>query len=167
MPAIEADILGRLYRQHAPALRLYARQWPGYGDDHVHDAFVELARQASPPVQVLPWLYHVVRNKALAACRSAVRQRRRESVASKPEAWFAAVDDQIDARDAAQLLAGLPLELREVIIARIWGGLTFEDIAKLVRCSLATAHRRYQSGLTELSERLEGRWTRILPLPVT
>ena len=167
MASIEPDILGRLYRQHAPALRLYARQWPGSGEDLVHDAFVQLARQSPPPTQVLPWLYRVVRNAALCAQRAAARRRRREGETSTPEAWFAAVEDQIDARDAARLLAALPLELREVIVARVWGGLTFEDIARLVGCSLATAHRRYQTGLAELRERMDGQWTRIPPLPAT
>jgi len=51
----------------------------------------------------------------------------------------------------------LPLEEREVIIARIWGGLTFAEIAELVNCSLPTAHRRFQAGLMQLRERL--RWT--------
>ena len=37
-------------------------------------------------------------------------------------------------------------ESREAIVARLWGGLTFEEIARLQGCSLTTAHRRYQSG---------------------
>jgi RNA polymerase sigma-70 factor (ECF subfamily) len=56
------------------------------------------------------------------------------------------------------MLAELALELREVIVARLWGGLTFAEIAEMVGCSLATAQRRYQAGLIELRERLEGRW---------
>ncbi len=51
MPSMEADILGRLYREHAPALRLFARQWPHGGEDLVQDAFVKLAQQSPPPVQ--------------------------------------------------------------------------------------------------------------------
>jgi RNA polymerase sigma-70 factor (ECF subfamily) len=167
MPSIEPEALGRLYRQHAPALLLYARQWPGNGEDLVHDAFVKLARQSPPPAWVLPWLYRVVRNTALAAHRSAVRRRRREGEIGASEAWFAAADDQLDAQEAVRCLAGLALELREVIVARIWGGLTFDEIARLVGCSLATAQRRYQAGLTELRERMDGRWTRNPPLPTT
>jgi RNA polymerase sigma factor (sigma-70 family) len=165
MPSIEPDILGRLYRLHAPALRLYARQWPGCADDVVQDAFIKLARQAPPPERVLPWLYRVVRNEALSAGRADARRRRREGKASAPEAWFTAIDDQLDASDATRLLAELPLDLREVIVARIWGGLTFEEVAHLVGCSLPTGHRRYQAGLIELRERLEGRWTRTPPAP--
>ena len=59
------------------------------------------------------------------------------------------------------------LELREVIVARLWGGLTFEEIAQLVGCSLPTAHRRYHVGLTELRERMDGQWMRSPRLPAT
>lgn len=158
MRSMEPTVLGRLYRQHAPALRLYARQWGGSAEDLVQEAFVRLAQQTPPPDQVLPWLYRVVRNAALAAQRSATRRRQREQRVSPPEAWFARAEDRLDADEATHLLAELPLELREVIVARLWGGLTFEDIACLAGCSLPTAHRRYQTGLTQLRQRLEGRW---------
>jgi RNA polymerase sigma-70 factor (ECF subfamily) len=167
MRPIEPQVLGRLYRQHAPALRLYARQWGGSAEDLVQEAFVRLARQKAPPDQVLPWLYRVVRNEALAVHRGDTRRRRREQRASMGEAWFSATEDRLDATEATRLLAELPLELREVIVARLWGGLTFEGIAELVGCSLPTAHRRYQTGLTQLRERLEGRWTRTRTTPTT
>ena len=152
--------LGNLYREHAPALRLYARQWGSSGEDLVQNAFVRLARQNPPPEQILPWLYRVVRNEALAAHRAASRRRKREEAAGSPEGWFGAPHDRLETDEAVRLLAELPLELREVIVARLWGGLTFEDIARLVGCSLPTAHRRYQTGLARLGERLEDRWTR-------
>jgi RNA polymerase sigma-70 factor (ECF subfamily) len=160
MPTIDPKTLGRLYREHAPALRLFARQWGRTAEDLVHDAFVQLAQQSPPPERELPWLYRVVRNQALADHRGAVRRRKREQRTGAAEAWFSTVDDQLDAREATRFLAELPLDLREVIVARLWGGLTFEEIAQLVGCSLPTAHRRYQAGLAELRERLEGKWTR-------
>src|SRR5262245_11151357 len=150
------DILGRLYRQHAPALRLYARQWSGSGEDVVHDAFVKLARQEPPPGRIVPWLYRTVRNAALATHRSTWRRRRREDAVRIDEAWFSRTDDRLDADEATRQLSELPIDEREVIVARIWGGLTFEEIAQLVDCSLPTAHRRYQAGLVELKLRLEG-----------
>jgi RNA polymerase sigma-70 factor (ECF subfamily) len=159
MRPIDPAVLGRLYRDHAAALRLYARQWGGCGDDVIQNAFVRLAQQAPPPDAALPWLYRVVRNDALAAQRGAARRRRREQRASAPEAWFSAAEQRLDADAATRRLAELPLELREVIVARLWGGLTFEDVAALVGCSLPTAHRRYQAGLARLRERLEGRCT--------
>jgi RNA polymerase sigma-70 factor (ECF subfamily) len=167
MPPIEPATLGRLYRQHAPALRLFARQWADSADDLVHDAFVRLAQQSPPPDQPLPWLYRVIRNQALANQRGANRRRRRETRSGGSEIWFAGVDEQLDAQEATLLLAKLALDLREVIVARLWGGLTFAEVAELVGCSLATAQRRYQAGLTELRERLEGRWTPTRCTPTT
>jgi RNA polymerase sigma factor (sigma-70 family) len=160
-------VLAELYRQHAPALRLYASQWGGGAEDLVQNAFVNLAKQAPPPREVRAWLYRVVRNEALAADRTARRRRQREERVSAPEAWFASTGDRIDSEDATKLLAALTLELREVIVARLWGGLTFDEVAQLVDCSLATAHRRYQLGLAQLRERLESRWTSIPTAPTT
>jgi RNA polymerase sigma-70 factor (ECF subfamily) len=163
MPRITPEELGRLYRQHAPALRLYARQWPASDEDLVQDAFVKLAQNWFVPEQVLPWLYRVVRNGALAAGRGEARRRQRQDKVRAPEAWFASADNGLDGQEATRLLRNLPLEQREVVVARIWGGLKFEEIAELVGCALPTAHRRYQAGLATLREMLEKPWTHNFP----
>jgi RNA polymerase sigma-70 factor (ECF subfamily) len=69
----------------------------------------------------------------------------------------------LDCQEATRLLADLPLEQREVLVARIWGALTFAEVAQVVGCSLPTAHRRYQAGLITLRKRLEGKWTDSTP----
>jgi RNA polymerase sigma-70 factor (ECF subfamily) len=165
MPRITPDELGRLYREHAPALRLYARQWTEGGEDLVQDAFVSLAQQAAAPDLVLPWLYRVVRNGALAASRGAARRRRRQDRASVSEAWFDTADSHLDCQEATRLLAELPLEQREIIVARLWGGLTFEEVAQVMDCSLPTAHRRYQAALAALREKVQQPWKQ--PTPAT
>src|SRR5712664_643869 len=120
MPQLEPTVLGQLYRDHAPALRLYARQWGGHAEDLVQNAFVRLAQQSPPPERPLPWLYRVVRTEALVAHRTAKRRRLREERSSPSEAWFDTADERVDAADVARRLAELPLELREVIVARLW-----------------------------------------------
>jgi RNA polymerase sigma factor (sigma-70 family) len=165
MGRVGPEILGRLFDEHAAALVLYARQWCEAAEDVVQEAFVSLARQRAVPDRLVPWLYRVVRNGALAAARGERRRRRREARASGGEAWFASADDRIDARRAQALLAELEPEVREAIVARLWGGLTFEEIAGVQGCSLTTAHRRYQAGLARLHERLERPWTRPSPSP--
>lgn len=50
----------------------------------------------------------------------------------------------------ADALATLATEVREVIVARIWGGLTFEQIGQLVGVSTSVAHRRFMAGLKTL-----------------
>jgi RNA polymerase sigma-70 factor (ECF subfamily) len=170
MGRLGPEILGRLFDEHAAALVLFARPWCEAPEDVVQDAFVALARQDPAPDRAVAWLYRVVRNGAIAAARRSHRRRRRERRSADRESvpgapWFDATDDRIDAAHAARLLDGLDAETREIIIARVWGGLTFEEAARLHGCSLTTAHRRYQAGLARLHERLESPWTRTSPTP--
>jgi RNA polymerase sigma-70 factor (ECF subfamily) len=160
MSRITPERLAELFDAHADALGLYARQWTDSPADLIQESFLRLASQRKPPERVVPWLYRVVRNAAYEANRREGRRRKNEARASTAESWFAALDDRIDATSASHQLLQLDREIRCVIIARIWGGLTFEEIAEAEGCSLTTAHRRYRSGLEQLLERLEPSWTR-------
>ena len=155
MAKIRPEIVGRLFDEHAEALVLFARRRLPNPDDVVQDAFVKLARLHNPPENVVAWLYKVVRNGAVDAARRANRRLKRERYASNREAWFDSTDDSIDAQTATKLLNELDPDLREIVIARIWGGLTFDEIAQITGASLATARRRYLEGLAVLQERLE------------
>jgi RNA polymerase sigma-70 factor (ECF subfamily) len=64
----------------------------------------------------------------------------------------------IDGRTAAAALERLPEEQREVIVAHLWGGLTFEEIAEVTGASSSTAHRRYAEGLQTLRQELGVTW---------
>ena len=150
------DQLTELVDRHAAALTLYARQWCAAPEDVVQDAFVKLAAQKGPPDNCAAWLYRVVRNAAVSAARSAQRRRRHETAAAAhTPAWFVEDDGAaLDGAAAADALRGLPLEQREVIVAHLWGGLTFEQVAEVIGCSSSTAHRWYLAGLAALRERL-------------
>jgi RNA polymerase sigma-70 factor (ECF subfamily) len=151
------ELLGRLVDQHAAALVLYARQWCAAPEDVVQEAFLKLVTRRPPPDNPVPWLYRVVRNAAVSASRTArLRQRHEAAAAARATPWFAADADPegLDAAAATAALQALPLEQREVIVARLWGGLTFEQIAELAGGSSSTAHRRYVAGLASLRERL-------------
>ncbi|HEV3117336.1 MAG TPA: sigma-70 family RNA polymerase sigma factor [Gemmataceae bacterium] len=150
------DLLGRLIDEHAAALVLYARQWCAAPEDVVQDAFVKLVRQKQPPDKALSWLYRVVRNAAIDASRAAERRRRHESkAAAHAPSWFCPAErSEIDAETASQALQTLPMEQREVIVAHLWGGLTFEQIGELIGASSSTAHRWYLAGLAALRDKL-------------
>ena len=151
------DLLGRLVDEHAAALVLYARQWCAAPEDVVQDAFLKLVGQTPAPAEPLPWLYKVVRNAALSAARSARRRQRHEAeAAARAPAWFVPTECAgLDAAAAAAALKTLPAEQREVIVARLWGGLTFEQIAEVTGTPASTAHRWYLAGLSALRERLK------------
>jgi RNA polymerase sigma factor (sigma-70 family) len=147
--------LGRLVGRHAAALVLYARQWCAAPEDVVQDAFLKLVAQRPPPDNPVPWLFRVVRNGALDAARTQRRRRQHETAAAaRAPAWFVADAEAIDVETATAALQALPPDEREVIVAHLWGGLTFEQIADLAGCSPSTAHRRYVAGLANLRERL-------------
>ncbi len=153
---VTARELGRLLDAHGPALVLFARQWCDCPEDAVQDAMLSLVKVRRMPESLLAWLYRAVRNRAISLSRSQTRRRRREARAGGARrAWFEpSPEDRMDARAAADALRGLPVEQREVIVARLWGGLTFEEAGRAVGCSSSAAHRRYEAGLAAHRERL-------------
>ncbi|HJZ94128.1 MAG TPA: sigma-70 family RNA polymerase sigma factor [Gemmataceae bacterium] len=146
--------LAELIDRHGPALVLYARQWCAAPEDIVQDAFLKLFAQRRPPDDPPAWLFRVVRNAALDAAKADRRRQRREA-AARPGAWFVEPDiDGLDAEKAVGALEQLPAELRETIVARLWGGLAFEQIAAVSGCSASSAFRRYEAGIAALRETL-------------
>ena len=149
--------LAELVDQYGAALVLYARQWCDCPEDVVQTALLKLVRIRTPPDNLIPWLYRVVRNGAIDASRAARRRHRYEAAAadSAPK-WFAPSYDPtgLDAKAAALALVELPPETREIIVMHIWGGLTFEQIAGTLDSSAATCYRRYAAGLDVLRTKL-------------
>lgn len=160
--SIDPVLLEQLICEHGAALELYAAQWTTTPEDCVQEAFVKLAGQVPPPDQPVAWLYRVVRNRAISLRRSHERRRRRESqVAAERPQWFAASRwSAAELQEVTAALRALDAEWREVIIARIWGGLSFEQIAQVMGVSTSSAHRLYQAGLSKLRERLGVPWNR-------
>jgi RNA polymerase sigma-70 factor (ECF subfamily) len=150
------ELLGRLLDEHAAALMLFARQFCCCPEDAVQEAFVELVRQREMPREVLPWLYRVVRNKAYSASRAQGRRERREAAVAEARcaALVGTTCDGLDAETAAAALEQLPLEQREVVVAHLWGGLTFQQVGQLLGTSDSTAYRRYLAALDSLRKSL-------------
>lgn len=145
--------VGELVDRHAAALVLFPRQWCDAPEDAVQDAFCKLVALPAPPADPPAWLFRAVRNRAIDLGRGRVRRARREAAAARPESWFAP-DGGADAAAAVAALDRLPAEQREVIVARVWGGMTLDQVAAACGCSISTAHRRYEAGVAALRERL-------------
>lgn len=118
---------------------------------------MRLIRQPELPEQPKAWLFRVVRNLALNSNRGTGRRRHHEqSRARTSQAWFEPrPDSRIAAGEAIDALGELEPEQRETVVARIWGQLTFDQIAELTGCSISTTHRRYQTALSHLKDRLD------------
>ena len=93
----------------------------------------------------------VSRTFAETFCSRSLREAGFASLNARGPAWFAPADPTgPDAEAATAALAGLPPDQREAIVAHLWGGLTFDEVADLTGTSAATAYRRYAAGLTAL-----------------
>src|SRR5687768_15380015 len=130
-PAADPELLGRLLSEQGGALALYAAQWTDAAEDCVQEALLELVRQPTLPDNVPAWLFRVVRNRAISRARAANSRRRHETLAAanRPQFWRSGNESDVFAEDLESALSQLDGDLREVVVARVWGGLGFERIA--------------------------------------
>ena len=111
------------------------------------------------------WLYRI----ALNLCRDWMRKERRAPVVAVPEGvemeQLAADQGPMEtvedlaaraelSREVAKAMAHLPEEQRHAIILKEYHGLTFQEIADLMRCPLSTVKTRVYQGLSTLRKRL-------------
>lgn len=154
MKQIDGEQLQRLIVGHGAALVLYARQWCRVPEDALQEALIDLLRQESPPDRPVAWLFHTVRRRAMNLARG--ERRRQEHLrraGRRREAWFVMEPDAgFDSEELAGMLHQLPALEREVVVARIWGELSFEEIGDLTSISSSAAHRRYHKALSLLGE---------------
>ena len=149
-----------LIKTQLPALLLFARQWPHDSpEDIVQEAFMRLLKQPTSPENVTAWLFTVVRNLSNNHIRSEKRRKNRElKKSSQISSWFVTPErtDETNENHTELIdqLQQLPFQYREIIVAKIWGKLTFEQIAVIQGTSSSSAHRTYQAGLKLLQEKL-------------
>lgn len=147
----------RLYEQHGRALLAYACAFlhdPSAAEDVLHQVFLQLLRDGATEISSPGYLFRAVRNRVL----NQIRDRSRE-VALGPEAqWLESPSASTETALALQsALRALPEEQREVIALRVWGQMTFEEVANVVGVSPNTAASRYRYGLEKLTEVWHGR----------
>jgi RNA polymerase sigma-70 factor (ECF subfamily) len=148
--------LAQLVDELGASLVLFARQWCSCPDDALQEALIELVRKETVPRSLKAWLFRVVRNKAMNLARSERRRSHYESSASGPDAWFEPdKGSQIDAEFAAQWIERLPDIQRQIVTARIWGELTFEQIADVVDRPTATVFRLFHEALDTMRQKME------------
>jgi RNA polymerase sigma-70 factor (ECF subfamily) len=147
--------------RHGAALVLFARQWaPNRADaeDIVQEAFIRFWRSRERVTEPISYLYASVKHCALDWHRGRNRQMKRETLVARPEAeaLFAGPAEQEERRAAIEAkLSELPEAQREVLVLMIWGGLSFQQIAKTLQISANTAASRYRYALAKLREQLQ------------
>jgi RNA polymerase sigma-70 factor (ECF subfamily) len=159
MESIGPTQLSEWFERYAAVLVLFARHWldADLAEDVVQDIFIRLSAQQTAPGHIRAWLFRAVRNAALSQLRSQGRRARHEErrAVRQPDWFEIRPDDLIDARTAQVAMASLPPEESEVVVLRIWAGMTFGEIADIVGQSVSTVFKRYQAALAGIRRRLE------------
>jgi RNA polymerase sigma-70 factor (ECF subfamily) len=141
-----------MYERHGPALVAYACSYlsdAAAAEDVVHNVFERLLRGIAVPEQSVGYLYRAVRNTALNVLRDGARMTVLE------ESYFVHRNgDHAAALALHKALASLTEEQREVVIMRIWGGLTLEETATATSAPLNTVASRYRYAIEKLRDLL-------------
>ena len=146
--------------RHGAALVLFARQWSTSrteAEDVVQEAFVRFWRSRQRAQDPAAYLYACVKRCAIEMMRSSSRRVRREEASAREETVpLFGCDLERDERRVAieAALAGLPEPQREVLVLKIWGGLSFPQIAAAVNVPPDTAASRYRYAIAKLREQL-------------
>ncbi len=152
---LSAEDVRRLYDQHGPALVAYARGFvpdAAAAEDVVHQVFLRLlSTELTMPDVPVAYVYRAVRNAALNARRSSLRLAELDPQSS---VFRHRGGNQEAALALERALAELPEEQREVVVMRVWGGLTLEEIAATSGAPLNTVASRYRYALEKLREKL-------------
>jgi len=147
----------RWLEDHAPKFLLFARQKArseADAQDLVQEAVVEAwQRQNDDAPPPLALVFATIHRRAIDRARSENRRTGREQavVEPQPESWF---DTSVEDRELNKLIQDamnrLSEEYREVITLKVWGDLTFAEIAEALGIPANTAASRYRYGLAEL-----------------
>jgi RNA polymerase sigma-70 factor, ECF subfamily len=143
--------------EHAPKFLLFARQQVRFeadAQDLVQEAVVECWQRQLPDIPPAAGLiFATIRRRAIDLGRREDRRAGREAVAAceTPLEWF---DSGVEERERALLMqeamSKLPDIYRDVLTLKVWGELTFAEIAQALEIPANTAASRYRYGLVEL-----------------
>ena len=157
------------FSNHGSRLLLFARQQTRTAEDAedvLQDAMIRLWRSGMVDITengkepCLAGAFTQIRRAAIDNARKNIRRANRESKAVEMEeygdtVWF---QDSLEQDERSQqiekAIQTLPDYYKEVIILKIWGDLTFEQVAETLDIPMNTAASRYRYALERLRRTL-------------
>ena len=156
--------IAQLYDAHAAALfafLLNLTRDEADTRDLLQEIFVKLAREPARLAGVRverAFLVQLAHNAAIDLLRRrGTRERTKENFAAEMISPFAPAtepDEEMFRQALAAALAALPAEQRAVVHLKLWGDLTFAEIAAALEIPPNTAASRYRYGLDKLRDQL-------------
>ncbi|MDD4871447.1 MAG: RNA polymerase sigma factor [Kiritimatiellae bacterium] len=163
----DIEAFDRLFEQHRRGMLVYVEGMVGdrsHAEDIVQDCFVEFVEKIgriNPEKGASGWLYRVARNRAIDVLR-----RRKFEINQKEWSWGEklkgngaieknpAIDLMEKEReiDVQRLLGSLPSKERDLLLLRFYSGLSFREIADILRRPLGTVLWQAHRSLKKLKE---------------
>jgi RNA polymerase sigma-70 factor (ECF subfamily) len=163
----DRDAFGRIYARYRRRLFVYVLSLVGEAEtaeDILGEVFLRIARRpgaARGPAErgaLAAYLTRIARNRAI----DRIRRGRRERTARAEIGRACLLEERggrgaggLTALEASELLWRLPPEQREAVVLRIYVGLAFAEIARLMDAPLNTAASRYRYGIEKIRQALQ------------
>lgn len=156
---------GSQFERYVPEVYAWAYRVLGRHQDAldvVQDVFLKWNEQcaAQPPHRPRGWLRRTTLNRAIDLMRGSKRSCSEEVIDG--ERSVAAGDDAIEAAelrcDVAAALDDLSDMQRSVVVAKVYDGLTFAQIAAEHELAVSTVKTHYVRALQAMHARLKDRW---------
>ena len=160
-----ADSWKQWLAENGPRLLVFARSWGNSqhdAEDLLQEAILRLwhfqeDKGGGPPD--LPLAFSTIRFCGLNLHRSETRRKKREEsiiyLNDHQDVWLDPVlEDDEEATMLRDAVANLSPKLREVVVMKTWGGLTFAQISETLAISQNTAASRYRYALEQLAHEL-------------
>lgn len=143
----DAQALAALYAEHGSRIHRFLRDLLGdatLAKDATQETFVRAYRKLGlldPELNVAPWLFGIARNVSLELRKARARAGRYIVAEEADAAGTACPEREYLGREALRVvgtaLEQLPEERRAMLILRLDHGLSYDDIAVTMGCSLA------------------------------
>lgn len=161
-------------RNNAARLLLFARQQARTeqdAEDILQEALIRLAKKEAAGEFIggqeawLPYIYTSVRRLAIDYGRKEDRRLKREEMGYEktepedyPDPWLMSESGDDELRELIEAeLRKIPAKFSEVIVLKIWGEQTFQQIADTLGISLNTVASRYRYGIDMLRKAISNR----------
>ena len=149
--------LRTFYETYRREMFLYALSITGCrpsAEDAVHNAFGTVLRKGRAPRELRPFMFRCVRNAALDERRFVAREAQKTSLFAKLHDETAPEARCLEA-EVEEILELLSNDERECVLLKIYGGLTFKEIAQVRGVPQGTAASWYWRGLARVRAHLE------------
>ena len=154
-------MLEELYDRYGRSLYRFALSIlgsPEDAEDAIQEVFIRIARdyrRLTRVENVKAYLFTATRNAAYSVLRTRQRgEQLEQAVISEPIVMPRMEDVSVRSMILRTSLAELPVEQREVVMLKVYGELTFQEIADLVGDAINTIYSRYRYAVEKMKRAL-------------